>query len=107
MNYSTFCIEEFDGEESDSSESSYKIVIGGGNDLSNSFIDRIYILRDGDQANLTAKNLITFDWFTDNYDYEAFIEDYCLIHRLKEDKEYLIKCLQEQVKSQASPSRLD
>ena len=107
MNNSTFCIEEFDGEESDSSESSYKIVIGGGNDLSNSFIDRIYILRDSDPENLTAKNMITFNWFKNCYDFESFIEDYCLIHRLKEDKEYLIKCLQEQVKSQTSPSRLD
>ena len=67
----------------------------------------MYIFRDGDTKNISAKNMITHGWFTCSYNYEDFIEDYCLIHRLKEDKEYLIKCLQEQVKSQASPSRLD
>ena len=104
MSNSTFCIEEFDGEESDSSNSPFKIVFGGGNELSGSFLDRVYIFRDGDKKNLSAKNMITFYWFNQCYDYEAFIEDYCLIHRLKEDKEYLIKCLEEQFKSQASPA---
>jgi hypothetical protein len=91
VNNSTFCIEEFDGEESDSSDAPFKIVFGGGNELSNSFLDRIYIFRDGDTTNLSAKNLISFDWFNHCYGYESFLEDYFLIHRLKEDKEYWIK----------------
>ena len=38
MNNSTFCIEEFDGEESDSSNAPFKIVFGGGNEVSDSFL---------------------------------------------------------------------
>ena len=100
VNNSTFCIEEFDGEESDSSNAPFKIVFGGGNEASDSFLDRIYIFRDGDTKNISAKNMITHGWFTRSYNYEDFIEDYCLIHRLKEDKEYLTKNLLEQFNSQ-------
>ena len=96
MNNSTFSIEKFNSQEFDTSDSAFKIVFTEGNHPHDNFTDRIRIFRDGDTSNYNQSNVISSDWFEENYDYESFIEDYGLIHRLYEEKlnshkSYLIK----------------
>jgi hypothetical protein len=40
------------------------------------------IYRDGDDNNLSELNRIDHGWFKLHYDFEAFLDDYSLIHRL-------------------------
>ena len=47
------------------------------------------IYRDGDHRNESLTNRIDRKWFEDNYDFQSFLEDYYLIHRLLQETEQL------------------
>ena len=60
-----------------------KFVLTGSDGEDDTFAERIIIYRDGDDNNLSELNRIDHEWFKLHYDFEAFLEDYSLIHRLR------------------------
>jgi hypothetical protein len=86
MNNSTSRIENFGSQEFDISDSAFKIVFTDADHPHDNFADRIRIFCDGDTSNYNQSNVISSNWFEETYDYESFLEDYGLIHRLYQDK---------------------
>lgn len=76
-----------------------KFVLTGSDGEDDTFAERIMIYRDGDDNNLSELNRIDHGWFKLHYDFEAFLEDYSLIHRLRGEvlslKGYLFKLVRE------------
>ena len=92
---STLNIEMIHSDCLDTSDAPFKVVIStivefefeeeDEDEIKTSYI----IYRDGDHRNESLTNRIDRKWFEDNYDFQSFLEDYYLIHRLLQETEEL------------------
>ena len=95
MSMSTLNIEMIHSDCLDTSDAPFKVVIStivefefeeeDEDEIKTSYI----IYRDGDHRNESLTNRIDRKWFEDNYDFQSFLEDYYLIHRLLQETEEL------------------
>ena len=95
MSMSTLNIEMIHSDCLDTSDAPFKVVIStivefefeeeDYDEIKTSYI----IYRDGDHRNESLTNRIDRKWFEDNYDFQSFLEDYFLIHRLLQEIEML------------------
>ena len=97
MSMSTLNIEMIHSDCLDTSDAPFKVVIStivefefeeeeeDYDEIKTSYI----IYRDGDHRNESLTNRIDRKWFEDNYDFQSFLEDYYLIHRLLQETEEL------------------
>ena len=97
MSMSTLNIEMIHSDCLDTSDAPFKVVISTiiefefeDEDEDEDAIKTSYIIyRDGDHRNESLTNRIDRTWFEDNYDFQSFLEDYYLIHRLLQETEEL------------------
>ena len=93
MSMSTLNIEMIHSDCLDTSDAPFKVVISTiiefefeDEDEDEDAIKTSYIIyRDGDHRNESLTNRIDRTWFEDNYDFQSFLEDYFLIHRLLQE----------------------
>ena len=89
MNMSTCKIEQIESSHPDTSEAPFKLVVTNYDDYDEENKRSFIIFRDGDHTNRSETNVIDRSWFELEYDFESFLEDYFLIHRLSKELEML------------------
>ena len=89
MSMSTRNIEMIHSDCLDTSYAPFKVVVSSFDEFDDEIRTSYIIYRDGDHRNESLNNRIDKSWFEDNYDYESFLQDYFLIHRLSQEIEVL------------------
>ena len=105
MNMSTCKIEQIESSYPDTSEAPFKLVVTNYDDYDEENKRSYIIFRDGDHTNRSETNVIDRSWFELEYDFESFLEDYFLIHRLSKElemlKPYIFSLTKEQIQEVA------
>jgi len=105
MNMSTCKIEQIESSHPDTSEAPFKLVVTNYDDYDEENKRSYIIFRDGDHTNRSETNVIDRSWFELKYDFESFLEDYFLIHRLSKELErlnpYIFSLTKEQIQEVA------
>ena len=105
MNMSTCKIEQIESSHPDTSEAPFKLVVTNYDDYDEENKRSYIIFRDGDHTNRSETNVIDRSWFELEYDFESFLEDYFLIHRLSTELEklnpYIFSLTKEQIQEVA------
>ena len=89
MSMSTLNIEMIHSDCLDTSDAPFKVVISTFDEFEDEIKASYIIYRDGDHRNESLTNRIDRTWFEDNYDFQSFLQDYFLIHRLLQEIEEL------------------
>lgn len=89
MDMSTCKIEQIESSHPDTSEAPFKLVVTNYDDYDEETKRSYIIFRDGDHTNRSEINVIDRSWFELEYDFDSFLEDYFLIHRLSKELEML------------------
>jgi hypothetical protein len=89
MNMSTGNIEKIESSHANTSEAPFKLVVTNYDDYDEENKRSFIIFRDGDHTNRSETNVIDRSWFELEYDFDSFLEDYFLIHRLSKELEEL------------------
>ena len=102
---STCKIEQIESSHPDTSEAPFKLVVTNYDDYDEENKRSYIIFRDGDHTNRSETNVIDRSWFELEYDFESFLEDYFLIHRLTKELEmltpYIFSLTKEQIQEAA------
>ncbi len=110
MNMSTYKIEQIESSHPDTSEAPFKLVVTNYDDYDEENKRSYIIFRDGDHTNRSETNVIDRSWFELEYDFESFLEDYFLIHRLSKELEglnpYMFSLTKEQIQEVAKKTPL-
>ena len=105
MNMSTYKIEQIESDCLDTSEAPFKLVVTNYDNYDEENKRSFIIFRDGDHTNRSETNVIDRSWFELEYDFESFLEDYFLIHRLSKELEmlnpYIFSLTKEQIQEVA------
>lgn len=105
MNMSTYKIEQIESDCLDTSEAPFKLVVTNYDDYDEENKRSFIIFRDGDHTNRSETNVIDRSWFELEYDFESFLEDYFLIHRISNElerlKSYIFSLTKEQIQELA------
>ena len=89
MSMSTRNIEMIHSDCLDTSDAPFKVVVSTFDEFEEEIRTSYIIYREGDHRNESQTNRIDRTWFEGNYDYESFLQDYFLIHRLSQEIEVL------------------
>ena len=102
---STCSIEQIESSHPDTREAPFKLVATNFDDYDEETKRSYIIFRDGDHTNRSETNVIDRSWFELEYDFESFLEDYFLIHRLSKElegiKPYIFSLTKEQIQEVA------
>jgi hypothetical protein len=102
---STYKIEQIESDCLDTSEAPFKLVVTNYDNYDEENKRSFIIFRDGDHTNRSETNVIDRSWFELEYDFESFLEDYFLIHRLSKElemlKPYIFSLTKEQIQEVA------